>query len=78
MINKRIATPLGDVYGTYQGSAYIDLSFGVPNRPIEVINVFDYEKGCPVIENSDEAVEKAMEEWLADLDESDLETYFKQ
>lgn len=78
MINKRIATPLGDVYGSYQGSAYIDLSFGVPNRPIEVINVFDYEKGIPTIENSDDAVEQAMAEWLADLDPRDLNTYFEQ
>lgn len=78
MINKRIATPHGDVYGTYQGSAYIDLSFGVPNRPIEVINVFDYEKGLPTIEHSDDAVELAMAEWLADLDPRDLKTYFEQ
>lgn len=77
MINKRIATPLGEVFGSYQGSAYIDLSFGVPNRPIEVINVFDYEKGEPRIENSDDAVEQAMEEWLADLDPRDLKTYFE-
>ena len=69
---------MGDVYGSYQGSAYIDLSFGVPNRPIEVINVFDYVKGSPKIENTDDAVEQAMTDWLADLDQSDLETYFKQ
>lgn len=78
MIKKRITTPLGDVYGTYQGGAYIDLSFGVPNRAIEVINVFDYEKGSAVIENTDDAVEQAMEEWLADLDQRDLESYFRQ
>ena len=78
MINKRIATPQGDIYGTYQGGAYIDLSFGVPNNPIEVINVFDYEKGCAVIEETDDAVGLAMETWLADLDNRDLEIYFQQ
>lgn len=78
MINKRIATPLGDVYGSYRGREYIELSFGVPNKPIEVINVFDYEKGCPVIEDTDEAVEQAMAEWLSDLDPYNLAIYFKQ
>lgn len=78
MITKRIATPLGDIYATYQGGAYIDLSFGVPHRPIEVINVFDYEKGVAVIENTDDAVEKSLQDWVDDLDPQDLETYFKQ
>lgn len=78
MINKRIPTPLGDVYGTYKGREYIELSFGVPNRAVEVINVFDYEKGCPVIDATDEAVEVVMAEWLADLDQRDLKNYFEQ
>ena len=78
MITKRITTPFGEIYATYQGSAYIDLSFGLPNRPIEVINVFDYEKGCPVIDNSDDAVGEALEGWVNDLDPSDLKTYFEQ
>ena len=77
MINKRIATPLGDVFGSYRGREYIELSFGRPDNPVEVINVFDYEKGSPVIEQNEEAVEQAMEEWLADLDKKDLENYFR-
>lgn len=78
MITKRITTQLGDIYATYQGGAYIDLSFGVPHKPIEVINVFDYEKGITVIENTDDAVEKSLQDWVDDLDPQDLETYFKQ
>lgn len=78
MITRRITTPLGDIYGSYRGREYIELSFGVPGRPVEVVNVFDYEKGCPVIEATDEAVENAMTEWLADLDTKDLKNYFGQ
>lgn len=77
MIKTRIATSLGYVFGSYKGREYIELSFGFPNRPVGVINVFDYEKGCPVIEATDEAVEQVMEDWLFDLDIEDLENYFQ-
>lgn len=78
MITKQIKTPIGDIFATYQGGAYIDLSFGVPHKPIEVINVFDYEKGVAVIENTDDGVEQALREWVDDLDPRDLQTYFEQ
>ena len=78
MITKRITTPVGEIYGTYRGGEYIDLSFGVPHKPIEVINVFDYEKGVAVIENTDDAVEQAMEDWVGDLEQGEVENYFRQ
>lgn len=77
MINTRIATPFGYIYGSYKGREYIDLSFGIPHRPVEVINVFDYAEGCPVIEATDEAVRQAMRDWLCYLDIKDLENYFQ-
>lgn len=78
MIKQRISTPIGDIYATYQGGAYIDLSFGVPHKPIEVINVFDYEKGVAVIEDTDDGVATALQDWVNDLDPRDLQTYFDQ
>lgn len=78
MITKQISTPLGDIFATYQGGAYIDLSFGVPHKPVEVINVFDYEKGFVTIQNTDDDVERSLHDWVNDLDQRDLKTYFDQ
>ena len=52
MITLEIETQFGTIYGTYSGGPYIELSFGQAARPVDVINVFDYEKSEPIIEVS--------------------------
>lgn len=78
MLRTKVNTPLGIVYATYQGGAYIDLSSGKPDNPIEVINVFDDVEGKPRIEPLEVAFSCTLGEWLGDLEASELKTYFEQ
>ena len=78
MITLEIETQFGTIYGTYSGGPYIELSFGQAARPVEVINVFDYEKSEPKIENTASAVKEAIEEWLSYQDDYNLEQYFQR
>lgn len=55
------------VTASYQGGPYIDLSFG-GGPVIEVINVYDYEKGGPRIKRSVAAVRAKVREWIEDND----------
>ena len=65
MITVILETDIGEVSGTYGGGAYIDVSFnGQP--PMEVINVYDYAKGRPVIRYTPTAVEETLKEWLSE------------
>lgn len=56
----------------YQGGQYIELRFGM-HRPSEVINVFDYREGKPVIERTNSAVTKELVEWIAENDRVEIE-----
>jgi|GEM_PF-3179356 len=65
MITVILETDIGEVSGTYGGDVYIDVSFnGQP--PMEVINVYDYAKGKPVIRYTPTAVEETLKEWLSE------------
>jgi hypothetical protein len=49
----------------YEGGPYIELSFNTyAYRPVEVINVWDYETGKPQIANTEEAVKAQVREWI--------------
>lgn len=49
----------------YSGGAYIELAF-TGGAPSEVINVWDYAAGRPVIPFTAEAVTAAVQEWMVD------------
>ena len=76
MIHVEIATKFGSLFGAYTGGAYISLSFGVTDKPIEVINVYDYEKSEPTIPENTEAVTREMESWLTTQDDYNLQQFF--
>ena len=54
----------GRVQATYRGGEYIEVAFGTSEHPTEVINVFDYEAGKPVVANTPKAVERLLLRWL--------------
>ena len=74
MIELTIETSLGTVHATYSGREYIDIRYGDQLQAAEVINVFDYKRGEPVIENSLCGIEKALTTWLMEQD-SELSIY---
>lgn len=76
MINAEIETNFGTVFGSYEGGSYIQLSFGVADSPIEVINVYDYEKSVPKISPTHEAVHEVMTEWLKEQSDYNLQQFF--
>lgn len=76
MIQVEVKTGQGILYGSYSGGPYIELAFGLKEKPIEVINVFDYEKSQPRIQANYEVVLSVISEWLEDHDEYDLKQYF--
>lgn len=62
------------VTASYQGGAYIDLSFG--GGPVmEVINAYDYAKGEARIKLSTSAVRAQVKEWIRENDEEWPEWY---
>lgn len=63
------------VYGEYHGGPYIELSFGKPGKPTEVINVWDYEAERPGIENTEASVRREIEEWINERDREYPEWY---
>ena len=65
MITVVVDTESGEVSGTYGGGEYVDVSFN-GQSPMEVINVFDYAKGRPVIRYTPTAVEETLKEWLVE------------
>lgn len=77
-MNTRVYVHIGPniVRADYSGGPYIDLTF-VGRAPTEVINVWDYEKGCPEIENSRIAVEAAVREWAAANEADGWTTWFE-
>ena len=54
----------GRVQASYRGGEYIEVSFGTSETPTDVINVFDYKAGRPVIANNPKAVERVFVRWL--------------
>lgn len=61
-----VFTDNGVVRATYAGREYIQLYLGGGDSPDEVINVFDYRRGEPAIENTPHAVMAAVVAWLAE------------
>ena len=78
MINAEIETNFGTVFGSYEGGPYIQLSFGVASNPIEVINVYDYEKSVPKISQTHEAVFETMANWVSGQSDYNLQQYFQR
>lgn len=62
------------VYASYQGGAYIDLTFGRPGTPTEVINVWNdtTQKGIPV---SQKSITAAVQEWIEETERECPEWY---
>lgn len=58
------------IHGTYEGGAYIDLSFEAHGDAFDVINVFDYATDKPTIENTSAAVRQEIREWAEAAGES--------
>lgn len=56
------------VTGEYRGGAYIDLTFGRVGHPTEVVNVWDYGAGGPVIPFTVAGVASAVAGWMEDND----------
>lgn len=54
----------GRVRASYRGGEYIEVAFGQTDTPTDVINVFDYKEGKPVIANNPKAVERVLVRWL--------------
>lgn len=54
----------GRVRASYRGGEYIEVAFGQTDTPTDVINVFDYKAGKPVISNTPKAVERVFVRWL--------------
>lgn len=57
----------------YRGGAYVELRFGEYNPPSEVINVYDYREGKPVIENTQPNVKRVLLDWIRENDEVEKE-----
>lgn len=71
------------VVATYEGGAYIDLDIGARGHVVEVINVYDYEKGeseldRTVLDNYGSprtAVRQSVVDWIESNDEEWPEWY---
>lgn len=62
---------------TWHGGEYIELGW-VGYSPVEVINVYDYEKGEPSIPRTKPAFRKAITDWIEDYGERELEHDLEQ
>ena len=78
MITQEVETKQGVIYATYEGGAYIHLAFGHNTTPIDVIGVFDYEKSKPTVAFTPEAVMEAVQDWLSQQDDYNLQQYFQR
>jgi 16S rRNA C1402 N4-methylase RsmH len=56
------------IRATYGGGPYVDLTFGGAAHATEVLNVWDYRAGAPVIDNTPDAVRAALMAWVEDMD----------
>jgi hypothetical protein len=70
-VSRATVTMAGfEVTGTYHGGAYIDLSFDGGQTAFDVINVYDYATGKPLIANTALAVRKALIEYRREAGDS--------
>lgn len=61
-----LITNAGRVRASYRGGEYIEVAFGRTDTPTDVISVFDYKAGKPMIPNTPKAVERVFVRWLRD------------
>lgn len=58
---------------TWEGGEYIDVA--INGQPIEVINVYDYERGEVKVERTQVAFVAACEAWLKGIDGNAMQDY---
>lgn len=58
------------IKATWEGGAYIDVGFRF-SRPLDVINVWNYETGSARIPFTRESLRQAIRDWHADYEEQD-------
>lgn len=81
---RRDGEPVGRILAEYRGGAYVDLTFTtslqghIPSRPIEVINVWNYERNVSRIRETNADVSDTLKAWIGDMNEdAEWATWFE-